>query len=58
MDDNKININESKVYEIMGEIIEMEKKYLYDKRLKNSLDLERIKAIRDCIDKGVETDVD
>lgn len=55
---NTNNINEEKVFELMGTVIDIEKKYLYDKRLKGAFAYERIKAIMECIDKEVEENVD
>ena len=52
------NINEEKVFELMGTVIDIEKKYLYDKRLKWAFEFERIKAIRETIDKEVDENVD
>ena len=52
------NINEEKVFELMGTVIDIEKKYLYDKRLKGAFEFERIKAIRETIDKEVDENVD
>lgn len=50
-------VNEELVYDLMGKVIDVEKRYLYDKRLKGVFAIERIKAVMECIDKEVDENV-
>lgn len=58
LDNIKSEVNQEKVYKLMQRIIDIEKKYLYDKHYIGSFDLDRIKNITELIDKEVENNVD
>lgn len=58
MKEVSIEIDEEKVYTLMSNIIEIEKKYLYDKAYQNALFYERVKEIMKYLDEEVNFDAD